>query len=371
LLLQVLLAHADRLSEHDGWPARTLAQVRRGLRMLAAGHDPGEPVHASTVAAMSAHGVPTVRVLQVLAAAGDGLIIEDRPDSLAIWIDQAFAGLPPRIRQELDVWVGVLRDGTTRRRARPRATVITRLAAARPFLLERATGYATLRQVTGQDVTGWLDGRKQPASDLSALRDLFGVLKTQRLVFADPTRRIRVAGPSPTTPAPLSPQALAQLGQAARTDPALRVVLALIGVQALHPHLARHLQLDHLDLPNRALNLDTGARTLDPFTTDAITTYLDHRNQRWPNTANPHLLLTRRTAHEHGPVSSAWLAGLFHGLPTTLRQLREDRILDEARAADGDPLHLTVMFGLSAKPALRYAQTVHPHLAEQPDPAGT
>lgn len=364
LLLQVLLAHAERLSEHDGWPARTLAQVCRGLRMLAASHDPGEPVHASTVAAMSAHGVPTVRVLQVLASAGDGLIIEDRPDSLTVWIDQAFASLPPRIRQELDVWVGVLREGTTRRRARPRATVITQLAAARPFLLERTTSYATLRQVTRQDVTGWLDGRKQPASDLSALRDLFGVLKTQRLVFADPTGRIRAAGPSPSTPAPLSPQALATLGQAARTDPVLRVVLALIGVQALHPHQARQLQLDHLDLPNRQLHLDTGSRPLDPFTADAIAAYLDHRRQRWPNTANPHLLLTRRTAHEHGPVSAYWLERRLDGLPVTLRQLREDRILEEASVTGGDPLHLTVMFGLTAKPALRYAQTVRPQSAE-------
>jgi hypothetical protein len=370
-LLQALLREAGRLAEHDGWPTRTLEQVRRGLRMLAASHDPGEPVHASTVAAMSPHGVPTVRVLQVLDAAGDGLVIDDRPDSLTVWIEQAFAGLPARIHQELHVWVSVLRDGTPRCRAHPRTTVVTRLAAVRPFLLERTLGYATLRQVTGQDVTGWLDGRTQPANDLSALRDLFAVLKTHRLVFADPTRRIRAAGPAPTTPAALSPQTLAQLGQAARADPALRVVLALIGVQALHPNQARHLHLDHLDLPNAELDLDTGRRTLDPFTAEAITAYLNYRRQRWPGTANPHLLLTRRTAHEHGPVSASWLAGLFRGLPTTLRRLREDRILDETHATGGDPLHLTVMFGLSAKPALRYAQTVHPQLADahqQPEP---
>ena len=39
-------------------------------------------------------------------------------------------------------------------------------------------------------------------------------------------------------------------------------------------------------------------------------------------------------------------------------QLREDRILEEARAADCDPLHIATMFGLTAQPALRYAKTI-------------
>jgi hypothetical protein len=80
------------------------------------------------------------------------------------------------------------------------------------------------------------------------------------------------------------------------------------------------------------------------------------------------LLLTRRTAHERGPVSAYWFTSLFDGLPATAAQLREDRILEEARAANGDLLHTAAMFGLTAKSALRYAKTVWPERSEQPSP---
>jgi hypothetical protein len=59
---------------------------------------------------------------------------------------------------------------------------------------------------------------------------------------------------------------------------------------------------------------------------------------------------TRRTAHERGPVSAYWLARLFDGLPATAARLREDRIREEVRAANGDLLHIAAMFGLTAKP---------------------
>jgi site-specific recombinase XerD len=59
-----------------------------------------------------------------------------------------------------------------------------------------------LRQVTRDDVTGWLDGRKHQANDASALRDLFRTLKSERLVFTNPTDRVRVVKPNQTTPNP-------------------------------------------------------------------------------------------------------------------------------------------------------------------------
>jgi site-specific recombinase XerD len=58
-----------------------------------------------------------------------------------------------------------------------------------------------LRQVTRDDVTGWL-GRKHQANDASALRDLFRTLKSERLVFTNPTDRVRVVKPNQTTPNP-------------------------------------------------------------------------------------------------------------------------------------------------------------------------
>lgn len=39
----------------------------------------------------------------------------------------------------------------------------------------------------------------------AALRDLFRTLKSERLVFTDPTDRVRVVKPNQTTPNPGSP----------------------------------------------------------------------------------------------------------------------------------------------------------------------
>lgn len=367
MFLERVLRHAELLAEHQGWPPRTLQQVRRGLRMLAGCHDPGEPIKASTVTGMSSAGVPAVRVLDVLTAAGDGIVVQDGPDSLTVWIDAKFRDLPTQMRQELQVWIDVLRHGTGRRRARPRRTVFARLAGIRPFLLETAVHYSTLRQVTPDDVTGWLDGRKHQANDASALRDLFGTLKSARLVFTNPTARVRVIGPNQTTPSRLTPDALQLIGQAAARNPALRVVLALVGVHVLWPRQVRSLRLEHLDLPNSRLDIGGATRTMDPFTADAISGYLTYRHTSWPHTSNPHLLVTRRTAHDQAAVSEFWLSSLLRHLPVTLRQLREDRIMDEARATDADPLHLSAMFGLGAQAGLRYTHAVH---AETTRPGG-
>ncbi|MEV6299566.1 hypothetical protein AB0M02_09195 [Actinoplanes sp. NPDC051861] len=118
------------------------------------------------------------------------------------------------------------------------------------------------------------------------------------------------------------------------------------------------------DLTGQRIDLGTARQRLGPLTATALTAYLHYRRQRWPDTRNQHLLLTRRTAHERGPVSAYWLTSLFDGLPATAAQLREDRILEEARAANGDPLRIAAMFGLTAKPALRYAMTVWPERAQ-------
>ena len=63
--LHLVLRQADVLAECNSWPPRTLQQVRRGLRMIAGCHGPGEPVRASAITAMSPHGFPGMRVLEV------------------------------------------------------------------------------------------------------------------------------------------------------------------------------------------------------------------------------------------------------------------------------------------------------------------
>jgi site-specific recombinase XerD len=96
----------------------------------------------------------------------------------------------------------VLRNGGPRRRPRARATIVTNIYSIRPFLTEVASRHATLRQVTRDDVITWLADRPS-RTDASALRDLFDVLKTQRLIFANPMRRIRAVRNNQTIPTPL------------------------------------------------------------------------------------------------------------------------------------------------------------------------
>lgn len=360
-LLQALLHHADALAERHGWTWVTQRQVRYGLKLLASCHEPGEPIKTSTVQALSPLQIPPRRMLEVLTTAETPMVC-DRPDALTLLIDTHFTSLPPQIREELQAWIQVLRHGSARRRARPESTVRGQLACVRPFLGEVATRYYTLREVTADDVTNWLDGCTRPSDHLSALRDLFRTLKTQRLVFANPTSHIHRSRPHVPAPSPLDPQALRHIGQAAEHDPALRVVLALIGVHALWPKQVRHLLLDDIDLPNRQFRFGGASRPLDPFTAAAIIDYLTYRRERWPHTSNPHLLVSPISANDHAPVCHPWIAKRFQALPVTPTQLRQDRILEEARATHADPLHLTAMFGFSAETGLRYAGVMTPEL---------
>ena len=138
-------------------------------------------------------------------------------------------------------------------------------------------------------------------------------------------------------------------------------------MHALLPGQIRHLRLDQVDLPGRRLDPGGLDRPLDEFTATAIRGYLAFRNQRWPATTSPYLLVTRKTAHTGEPVSRFWMNRLFRGLPVTAEQLRDDRIVEEALAGRADPLHLAAVFGFGPRTGLRYAQAAS-HTAE---PAGT
>ncbi|WP_413804657.1 hypothetical protein [Streptomyces sp. OE57] len=46
----------------------------------------------------------------------------------------------------------------------------------------------------------------------------------------------------------------------------------------------------------------TATTPLDELTHRAVLDWLDHRRGRWPNTANPHLLIMQKTAVEPGPA---------------------------------------------------------------------
>jgi hypothetical protein len=355
-LAERLLAKAARIAELRGWSPRTLSLTQRGLRILMAVHGPGEPVKASTARQLTARNMPFPHIIDVLAATG--VLADDRPDTLAIWLDEQLAGLPAQIRAELDTWLGLLRHGGPRRRPRSRQTIVRDIYSIRTFLAGVGGRYSTLRQVTGDDITTWLAGRpgRSRPQDASTLRSVFTALKAERLIFANPTRGIRVGRRTPSVPAPLPPHLLAAAAAAAKDNPALRVVMALAGVHALLPGQIRHLRLDQADLAGRRLDPGGLDRPLDEFTAAAIRGYLAFRDQRWPATASPYLLVTRKTAHTGQPVSEFWMTRLFGGLPVTAEQVRDDRIVEEALAGRADPLHLAAVFGFGPRTGLRYAQ---------------
>ncbi|WP_406192151.1 hypothetical protein OH807_00400 [Kitasatospora sp. NBC_01560] len=191
---------ADRGAE--GWPPRTLGSVRRGIRILCAIHEVGEPVRASTIAQLTHTAIPSNHMLEVFEDLD--LLVDDRPDSVHLWCDERLSFLADGIRAEVDAWVSILRNGNRRRSPRARSTVITRLGLVRPFLRERTAAYTTLRQVTRDDVTTWLSNRPNRVQEASALRSLFGVLKKEKLVFANPMRGVTAGKPHTSIPVPLT-----------------------------------------------------------------------------------------------------------------------------------------------------------------------
>jgi integrase len=124
--------------------------------------------------------------------------------------------------------------------------------------------------------------------------------------FLDPTARIRVGRQDYKLVQPLTPDEIAKAVTVA-TTPAVRLILALAAVHAARPKAIRDLLLDDIDLGNRRIVITGHARPLDELTHRAILDWLDTRHTRWPNTANPHLLITQQTALETGPVGRHWV----------------------------------------------------------------
>lgn len=173
-------------------------------------------------------------------------------------------------------------------------------------------------------------------------------------VFRNPTARIRVGERHSTLVQPLQPDQVTKTVIAA-VRPADRLIIALATIHAARSGGIRHLHLDDIDLGNRRLTIADRTRPLDELTHRELLNWLHYRRSRWPNTANPHLLVNQRTALETGPVSAFWLKAAFRGHEATLERLRVDRQLEEVLTHGADPLHLAVVFGLDEKTALRYA----------------
>jgi len=234
-----------------------------------------------------------------------------------------------------------------------------------PILLTWAQDHDTLREITRDDIITALSEPLPRGGDnhtrAIALRSLFGYLKSRRRIFANPASRLPAnIGLHRHRALPVPANAGARDPAAAPIGPEEWLVNVLIRHHALPGTTIAGLTLDDIDLDQRTLTAAGHRRPLDQLTRDAITSYLAYRAQRWPLTANRHLLLSQLSALQACPVSSWWISGRITRWNCSLTELRQDRILEEAAATGTrDPMHIVTMFGLHPNTAQRYVDAAH------------
>ncbi|MFG2843954.1 hypothetical protein ACGF12_12380 [Kitasatospora sp. NPDC048296] len=355
-----------RIGGAKGWSRDVCESVMLTLEAVVATHEAGTPSYSASRVALLADGCKrnVTRTIELLDELGR--LDEDRADRLDQWVERNLACLPAGIRADVADWVDVLRHGNPRRRPKSELTWKNYLLQVRPTLLSWSAGYETLREISKAEIVAALETPTPYGGDghtrLTALRSLFAFLKTRQKVFADPSRRLDrkiTRRPEQKIPTRLPASALQAIGQGEYTA-ATWLIIVLTGHHALGAVHILTLGVEDVDLPNRRFTVQGQLRPLDDLTHQAVQGYLDYRNRRWPNSTNPHLLITQQTAHHEGPVSRWWLRTALRGQEASLDRLRQDRILDEVEATGvRDPLHIAAIFGLRPDTAQRYVDAIH------------
>lgn len=346
------LAHVT--GEARGWQPVTQRGMQRILVTLLAGYCDGEAISASAVHAVaSRYSIGSRLVIEILAMMD--IVADDRPGLFSSWLDARLVGLAAGLGSEARRWALSLHDGGPRTRPRSPDTARAYLRAARPALLAWSAGYDHLREVTRDDVLGYIAGvyGHERYQAVSALRSLFTWAKKAGVIFRNPAARIKLGKREHAVWQLLTDQHIAE-AVAAATAPQARVCVVLAAVHAGRPGAIRALQLDDVDLASGRLRLAGAGRPMGELTGKVVREWLEYRQRRWPHTANPHLLVSKESALHHGPVSTAYLISL-RGLPATVERLRIDCQLAEAMVTGFDPLHLAEIFGISEHTAIRYA----------------
>ncbi|MET7849968.1 hypothetical protein ABZT48_17385 [Streptomyces avermitilis] len=175
-------------------------------------------------------------------------------------------------------------------------------------------------EVTRDDVLTHLETLQgsQRQHTIVALRPLFSRAKKNGTIFKSPTSRIRVGRREDGGIQPLEPEH--NNGSiAAVTHPADRLILALAAVHAARSAAIRRLQLDDLDIGNRRPTVDGRTRRLDELTLQVAWEWLEFRRHRWPDTADPYLLINKHTAPGTGPIGRETFWGLRWGVTSIER----------------------------------------------------
>ena len=346
---------AAGLAAARGWNDRIITETSRALAVVLAGCQPGDMIAWSQLpAALHRRDLSITRTAEILGPAG--LLDDDRIPSFTSLAQERLALLPPPMAAGVRDWLRTRSQGGPRSRPRDEHTVRMNFNRVHPLLLAWAGHYVHLREVTAADViaaTEPLHGSLRRQT-LTALRSLFGHATKTGTIFRDPTRGVRDGQRPLILIQPLQPVEIDQATAAAVT-PAARLAVALAAIHAARPKTIRDLHLGDIDLGNRRLVIAARARPLDDLTANLLLAWLTHRRQRWPGTANPHLIINQQTAMTTRPVSETWLTGSCRGLTATLERLRVDRQLEEALTCGADPLHLAAVFGIDDTTAIKYA----------------
>lgn len=356
-----LLTSVERFGEARGWSQATVCSVQRGVVLLLATRSGEFVVDPAALDHLAARHIPLQPTLDFLSDIGVDVAHDD--ETMDDWLDDRLSMLSAGIRSEVTSWLDVLRGRSKRRRRSYRPnTVKAYVRVCQLALAEWSVRYGSLRQVTVGDIRDHLDALPigwDRVNALVGLRSLFGILKANRMVFADPASEVRVSAPPHRALLGVDPAIRRSLlDQVHRRDHQL--ILLLVGVHALTCQQVADLRLDDVDLVGHRIRIVDTFRPLDELTWRHLVEWLGFRRSRWPRTANPYVLVTTRSANRLAPAGKTYLKGAFASLPVSMSALRIDRLVSEALDSEGDGLRIALLFGLSIETAASYAAVFGP-----------
>ncbi len=352
-----LEAVARRLAADNQWSRRQLKEAIIGTRIMLGVQDNGRaPIRASEVEALRDIDMCVWTVLEVLATAG--ALNQDRPPSHDLCFAQRADGLPDPMNGELRTWFDIMNNGSTtapRRRPRSKQTITLHLSWALPFLRAWADdGFTSLRQISRHDVLAALPPGGNPRSQAGqGLKSIFRLLKDHRVLFTNPTARVKTGEHSTNTPLPLDTALVRNLLLSQKPSTAL--IVALIAFHGLRMTQLQELLLT--DIRDGRLTLRGRAIPLAEPVLERLAAWLDHRATTWPDTTSGYLFVNQRSVRRNQPVGYLWLHRSI-GPGVTARKIREDRSLSEAHATGGDVRAIADLFGLSINASTRYLSTL-------------
>jgi integrase len=239
----------------------------------------------------------------------------------------ARVGSRPRANQTLHIHLGVIAD----------------FACANDGLVDWAS-------VSMRDIEEFLAKRSPAGSHvLPSLRAFFVWARSSRLILADPTRDLHSSAKRHFSGPVIDLRSQRRLFHRWTTDESVHPNEALIGLFALLHGASvdelRQLVFDDLDEVNHTAMFSRRPHRipLDPHTWSALERALHHRDAL--GTANPHVLVNRRTKVTGQPVARGYPSELFKPLGITPKQLRCSRIAQLVTTTD--PKLVTELFGIT------------------------